>query len=90
MALNLQHPLFRVSARSIARRHDTDDVLFVLENYKYPIARVHLTWVAPEFGIAPEFNKEWPSTDLFENWGDWVERGMYPDADVWRLCEVDL
>ena len=46
------HVLHRVSAQSVARRLDCDDVLFSLQNHKEPLAVVHLTWA--KFEATPQ------------------------------------
>jgi len=70
-----QHPLHGRSAVAVARRSDTDDVLFFLPDGPEPLAVVHLTWAEH-----PERRPEWPSTDFFASLTDWIERGMKVDA----------
>jgi hypothetical protein len=55
------HILYEMAATTIARRQDSDDVAFGLENGKYAV--VHLTW-------SNHFHKDprWPVTEIFDNW----------------------
>ena len=70
------HPLFGKKAISIARRRDSDDVLFLLLDHPSPLAVVHLTWTG-----RPERHSTWPQTTFFTSLHDWVERCMKPDHD---------
>src|SRR5688572_19228182 len=54
------HPLFGHKAISVGRRHDTDDVLFLLLEHSAPLAVVHLTWRG-----RPEPNGNWPHTTFY-------------------------
>lgn len=65
VGLNLLHPLRGVKATSVARRKDSDDVLFLLHNHKHHLAVVHLTWNRE---ILPAF----PSTQLYKSWAQWL------------------
>lgn len=70
------HPLFGQKAISVGRRHDSDDVLFLLLEHSAPLAVVHLTWTG-----RPERDRNWPLTTLFSSLEDWVERCMKPDHE---------
>jgi hypothetical protein len=68
------HPLYGRKAISVARRQDSDDVLFLLLDHPSPLAVVHLTWTG-----RPERNSNWPQTTFYSSLQDWVERCMKPD-----------
>jgi hypothetical protein len=70
------HPLFGRKAISVARRQDSDDVLFLLLDHPSPLAVVHLTWTG-----RPERHSSWPQTTFFTSLHDWVERCMRPDHE---------
>lgn len=70
--LRAGHPLYQVVVRAIARRSDTDDVLFALSNHPYQVAVVHLVWHGPQ--PAP-----WPDTRFYADFDTWVEDGMKLD-----------
>lgn len=57
--LTINHALFDVNLKSIARRQDNDDVLFELSDGRFVI--VHLTWNAP-------IDSTWPRFKLYDNW----------------------
>jgi hypothetical protein len=69
--LTAGHALFGRSARAIAKRIDTDDVLFALEDPEQ-LAVVHLTH-------ARNRTPEWPHSMVFESVQDFVEGCMQPD-----------
>ena len=68
-----RHPLYHQKAISVGRRHDTDDVLFLLLDHPAPLAVVHLTWSG-----RPERNNHWPQTTFYASLDDWIERCMKP------------
>jgi hypothetical protein len=68
------HPLYGRKAIAVARRQDSDDVLFLLLDHPSPLAVVHLTWTG-----RPERNSNWPQTTFYTSLQDWVERCMKPD-----------
>ena len=68
------HPLFGKKAISVARRKDSDDVLFLLLDHPSPLAVVHLTWTGRQ-----ERSSSWPQTTFYTSLQDWVERCMKPD-----------
>lgn len=68
------HPLYGRKAISVARRQDSDDVLFLLLDHQSPLAVVHLTWSG-----RPERTSNWPQTTFYRSLQDWVERCMKPD-----------
>lgn len=66
------HPLFQTEAVAVARRIDTDDVLFFLPKSTPPLAVVHLTW-------RKETSSEWPFTSFYLSPADFVENCLKPD-----------
>ena len=72
--LSAGHPLYGRKAISVARRQDSDDVLFLLLDHPSPLAVVHLTWTG-----RPERTSNWPQTTFYSSLRDWVERCMKPD-----------
>ena len=68
------HPLYGRKAISVARRRDSDDVLFLLLDHPSPLAVVHLTWTG-----RPERNSTWPQTTFYSSLEDWIAKCMRPD-----------
>ena len=68
------HILECARVRAVARRLDTDDVLFQLTGHDKPYAVVHLSYNS-------ETDPQWPWTVLFDSWEDWVENCMEPDHE---------
>ena len=58
----------------MARRFDSDDVLFLLIEHPAPLAVVHLSWTG-----RPERNADWPHTTFFDSLEDFIEKCMKPD-----------
>lgn len=69
------HPLADRRAVAIARRHDTDDVLFWLPDGPALLAEVHLTW-------RKETDARWPWTVLFESIEEWSAHDRDAREDV--------
>jgi hypothetical protein len=67
------HPLFGVRAVAVARRCDSDDVLFLLNGVDALLAVVHLTWSGHE--EPPPF----PETELFADWDQFTQGRMVRD-----------
>jgi len=65
--LSKGHPLFGVAVRTLARRHDCDDVLFALEDDSGQVAVVHLTWT-----MSPPERLPWPDCTLYPSLDQWV------------------
>ena len=65
------HVLHGESVSLIARRADTDDVLFALANGR--VAEVHLTW---RRGTEPD--PRWPDTRIFASLEEWRRESMVP------------
>jgi hypothetical protein len=68
------HPLFGQKAISVGRRHDTDDVLFLLLEHSAPLAVVHLTWQG-----RPALGANAPHTTFYSSLREFVDRCMTPD-----------
>jgi hypothetical protein len=68
-----RHPLAELAAVAVARRSDTDDVLFFLPNAPSPLAVVHLTW------SSTREPSPWPATTFYTSLEDWIEHRMQPD-----------
>src|SRR5690242_3734850 len=63
MELGLDHPLYGVRVKVIARTIHTDDVLFELRDHRIAeFAVVHLT-----FRGKPESDSQWPSVILYKD-----------------------
>jgi hypothetical protein len=60
--------------QAIAKRTDCDDVLFEVGSADRTYAVVHLSWRSE-----PEHDPQWPATELFSTWEQWVEQRMIPD-----------
>lgn len=68
------HPLYGLSFQAMARRQDSDDVLFCLLDGTYRVAVVHLTWISN-----PPDRPPWPSSQIYEDLDCWVQECMLPD-----------
>jgi len=70
------HPLWNAKVCAVARRLDSDDVLFAVERegefMQYAV--VHLTWRAGQEPLAA-----WPETELFDSLEQWVRERMFAD-----------
>lgn len=69
------HPLFSLRTRPIARRTDSDEVLFEVDSPDFRYAVVQLSWTG-----SPERDCRWPHTKMFETFDIWVESRMTPDS----------
>ncbi len=78
------HPLFGHRAVSVARRIDTDDVLFYLPDSVPSLAEVHLTWKG-----SVEENPQWPWTTFYGNVAEWIEKGMKRDHSEYLESSQD-
>lgn len=65
------HRLFGKRVHLLARRADTDDVLFALDDGR--VAEVHLTWRQ-----TAEPDPRWPATAIFDSLEKWREESMRP------------
>lgn len=73
-----EHILFSVPVVAVARRSNSDDVLFATTEQSKALAVVHLTWSG---GTEP--NPLWPHTTLYSDWQDWINRCQIPDHKRW-------
>lgn len=73
--MSTDHLLSGKRAVAVARRLDTDDVLFSLPDGPAPLAVVHLTWAGRER------SPQWPATELYRSVDDFITRRMLPDAE---------
>jgi hypothetical protein len=73
-----EHVLFKVPVAAVARRTDSDDVLFATIESSKPLAVVHLTWSGRS-----EPDPLWPHTTLYDGWQDWIVRCQIPDHRDW-------
>jgi hypothetical protein len=73
-----RHALFGIRARPIGGRQDCDDALFELLDGSGRFAAVHLTYAQH-----PEPDPQWPDTEIFRDWADFVRKRMQPDHDEW-------
>ncbi|BDD03903.1 hypothetical protein [Aureibacter tunicatorum] len=71
--LSPEHQLFNNELKAIAKREDTDDVLFQFDNSER-YAVVHLTWKNKN-----EKNHNYPRTEIFEHWTDLYENRILFD-----------
>ena len=65
------HCLFQRSLTAVGRRDDCDDILFLTNDPARPIVVVHLTWKGQT-----EPDPEWPATEFFSGWDDWLRRSI--------------
>lgn len=65
------HVLDGRSVRLIARRDDTDDALFALDDGR--VAEVHMTWRKSR-----ETDARWPATAIFASLREWADESMTP------------
>lgn len=65
------HVLEGKTVHCIARRDDTDDVLFAIDDGRF--AEVHLTWRQSR-----ETDPHWPSTAIFASLDEWARDSMQP------------
>ncbi|MCE3290735.1 MAG: hypothetical protein K0R83_2747 [Caulobacter sp.] len=68
------HVLFGQTPEAIARRIDTDDVLFRLSDGR--VAEVHLTWSQSQ-----ESDTFFPATTLYASLEEWAGLGMAADHE---------
>ena len=71
------HTLSGGTFRAVARRHDCDDVLFLVERgEKQELAIVHLTWT----GLR-ESDPYYPATEVFKSMEELIKKRLEPDAN---------
>lgn len=74
------HALHGLPMRALARRHDRDDVLFMIDDGSGRVAVVHLTWTS-----APPDRPPWPSCAVFTSLEAWRAEVIRPDHD--EFCD---
>ena len=73
------HSLYHFRTEAVARRSDSDDVLFRIlgaDGETVGFAEVHLTWSRNR-----ETSPDFPSTRWFATFEDWVRESMTPDHE---------
>jgi hypothetical protein len=81
MELGMDHPLYGVKARAIARTCHADDILFRLHDHHIAeYAVVHLT-----FRGKPETDPQWPSVILYRDLEHYVTQRMLRDAAAYEI-----
>lgn len=71
------HVLYGTRCVPVARRIDQDDVLFQVDGREDFYAVVRLTWSGMR-----ESDSAFPRTEAFRSIGEWVEKKMKPDHNV--------
>ncbi|GAK72999.1 hypothetical protein RRU01S_29_01160 [Agrobacterium rubi TR3 = NBRC 13261] len=71
------HVLYGFDAKLIARRYDSDDALYKLDDGR--VARVHLTWKQ-----AAEIGPRWPETTIYPSLERWAVTGQRRDHAEWN------
>jgi len=81
MELSLDHPLYGVHARAVARTCHTDDILYQLKDHHVAqFAVVHLTFRGHQ-----EPGPQWPSIILYRDLEHWVTQRMLRDAAAYEI-----
>lgn len=78
------HILYGIKVKAIARRHDCDDVLFLLLNLEPQVAVVHLT-----YSISKETDPSWPRTKIYGDIQKWTIESMMPQHQELIEAEGD-
>lgn len=76
--LSQHHILYGKEVKAIARRRDTDDVIFEIAAGKY--ALVHLSWQGQ-----PANTAEYPQTKLFDHWTKVYGKVIAEDNRHWKI-----
>ncbi len=74
------HILYGKKVRTIGRRYDKDDFLYIVDDSQFSLAVVHLTYCHHT-----EENLDFPITKLFKDLDDWVNNCMLPDHEEYVL-----
>lgn len=72
--ISITHVLYGKIIKTLARRQDNDDVLFLVDNEKFAV--VHLTWTRQQ-----HIDNRWPATQLFDNWDDLFQKRIVKDKE---------
>lgn len=76
--LSERHTLRGATVRAIGKRTDCDDVLYAMQGDNR-LAVVHLTWS----GLT-EPDDNYPASDMYHDWQDWVDRCLLPEYRRYR------
>lgn len=76
------HVLAGVSVILLARRGDTDAVLYGLPDGR--VAEVHLTWSTDR-----EIDRRWPATAMYVSIDEWASQSMVPTHKELAGCGED-
>ena len=71
--LRTDHVLSGVSFEAVAMSTMTDDVLFITDSVRGPLAHVHLTW-----GGKPDQHPNFPWTEFYTSWTQFRDSEMIP------------
>ena len=71
-------PLHGRRARAIAKRIDSDDVLFATDGEKQ-LAVVHLTWSGTTVG-----DGRFPATNFYTDFQEWVDKDLIPSHRIYQ------
>ena len=71
------HVLHGRTTKTLARRQDNDDVLFLVDNEKFAV--VHLTWT-----VSRHTDNRWPTAQIFDNWDDLHRRLVLKDKEEFK------
>jgi hypothetical protein len=74
--VNDRHVLWGRRMHALARRTDSDDVLFEIEGDDISYAVVHLTWSGKQ-----ETDPRWPHVQLFSSLESWASERMMKDLE---------
>lgn len=72
--ISKDHLLHGKTTKTLARRQDNDDVLFLVDNEKFAV--VHLTWANQR-----HTDNHWPTTQLFDNWDNLYRERILKDKE---------
>lgn len=72
--INKNHILYGKTTKTLARRQDNDDVLFLIDNEKFAV--VHLTWASQQHA-----DNRWPTTELFDDWDELYQKKILKDKE---------
>lgn len=75
-----KHVLFSKPIKTVGRRQDNDDVLFLLENGDFKYAVVHLTWSQKKLQ-----DPNYPRTKLYKDWNDLYVNRILVDSNDFEL-----
>jgi len=77
--IGIKHPLHTKKFKTVARRHDRDDLLVELDNDNNRFAVVHLTY-AP----TPAEDGSWPKVEFYKTAEDFTVKRLLPDIQEFK------